>query len=136
MRYRLAAVLLLLFVAHGLKGVADTLQFHYDSSPYAELKNEAFWNPEESWKAKYARDEGGEPLRPLREAFPGSSTVFVAATDAWHLSQSLQYACIRLAVCLLVVPLVGWRGIRAYVGLYALIWVVQAAGFHLMYSLW
>lgn len=134
MRYRLAIVLLLLFLAHGFKGVSDTLQFHYEGSPFAALGSEAFWNPEESWKAKYARDEAGEPLRPLREDFPGSSTLFVATTDAWHLSQSLQYACIRLAICLLAVPLLGWRGGWAYVGLYTLIWTVQAAGFHLTYS--
>ncbi len=134
MRYRLAAVLLLLFVAHGLKGVADTLQFHYDSSPYARLGHEAFWNPEESWKAKYAHDASGALIRPLREKFPGSSTIFVAATDAWHLSQSLQYACIRLAVCLLLVPLLGWRGVWAYVGVFVGVWVVQGAGFWLGYS--
>ena len=134
MRYRLAAVLLLLFVAHCLKGVGDTLQFHYDDSPFATFGDAAFWDPDESWKAKYARDAAGEPLRPLRENFPGSTTLFVATTDAWHLSQSLQYACIRLAVCLLAVPLLGWRGVWAYAGLYALLWVVQAAGFHLAYS--
>ena len=136
MRYRLAAVLFLLFAAHCLKGVGDTLQFHYTTSPYAALEDEAFWNPEVSWKAKYARDSAGEPIRPLREKFPGSTTLFVATTDAWHLSQSLQYACIRLAVCLLAVPLFGWRGLWPYIGVYALLWVVQAAGFHLAYSLW
>ncbi|THH40257.1 hypothetical protein [Neolewinella litorea] len=134
MKYRLSVVLLLLFLAHVLKGVGDTLQFHYESSPYADLGNTSFWNPEQSWKAKYASDPTGEPLRPLREKFPGSTTLFVATTDAWHLSQSLQYACIRLAVCLLAVPLLGWRGGWAYAGLYALIWVVQAAGFHLAYT--
>ncbi|WP_116126928.1 hypothetical protein [Lewinella sp. IMCC34183] len=133
MRYRLAAVLLLLFVAHGLKGVADTLQFHYDDSPYARFGDAAFWDPDQSWKAKYARDESGELLRPLREAFPGSSTVFVAVTDAWHLSQSLQYACIRAAVCVVLVPLMGWRGWEAYVGVFAGLWVVQVLGFWLFY---
>lgn len=59
----------------------DTLQFHFGSSIFSSLQA---WDPKESWKNKW---KGGDPKN--GERFPGSSTVFVAVTDPFHLFQSV-----------------------------------------------
>ena len=129
----LVVVLVLLFLAHLCKGIGDDLQFHYAETVFASFDNQRFWNPDISWENKYATDNEGNLIRPLQERFPGSSTVFVATTDAWHLLQSIQYALIRLAIVVLVfsrLPRPRWG---YALGLYAVIWLVQGAGFWLGY---
>jgi hypothetical protein len=56
----------------------DKINFHFDKSIFFDKKNKLFWNPNESWKNKWKDD-----LK--TEKFPGSSTIFVFTTDAWHL---------------------------------------------------
>ena len=135
MTTRYTAIGLLLFVAHFCKGVGDDLQFHYSDTVFATWDNQRFWDPDRSWENKYATDDTGELIRPLRERFPGSSTVFVATTDAWHLLQAVQYALIRIALVLLIVPVQLPRR-RWYipVAIYVGVWIIQAAGFHLGYT--
>ena len=133
MRKQLPAILVLVFLAHLCKGIGDDLQFHYADTVFATLGNDRFWDPDRSWENKYAVGSDGELLRPLRERFPGATTVFVALTDAWHLLQAIQYALIRLAVVILLFPRLP-RPRRAYAGgLYLLLWVIQGAGFWLGY---
>ena len=120
----------LLLAGHACKGVCDTLQFHYQESYFAGLDNDRFWDPDESWRNKWADGEKANG-----ERFPGSSTVFVATTDAWHLFQALQYALIRIALTILVVGYVIRRRIWwMYLACYFAIWLIQAGGFHLGYS--
>ena len=133
MKWLIALIAALMFFAAACKGICDSLQFHYDTSFAAEYENEQFWNPQVSYKNKW---EGG--MKANGERFPGSSTVFVWTTDAWHLFQTVQYALIRLAVTLLLVlPFSITREPRLWhsVAVYAALWVVQAAGFHLFYTL-
>lgn len=59
--------------------IMDKLQFHFFETPFSDLKNQLFWNPQLSWKNKW---KDGDPK--LGEKFPGSSTLFVGLTDAWH----------------------------------------------------
>jgi hypothetical protein len=61
-----------LLVSGACEGVMDYLQFNYTG-------NSQFWQPRISWTNKY---KNGIPPTP---AFFGSTTVFVATTDGWHM---------------------------------------------------
>ena len=134
----LVTIVALVFIASACKGVCDTLQFHYSTSFAADYENEQWWNPESSWRNKWKVDEAGQVIKPKHERFPGSSTVFVFRTDAWHFFQMIQYRCYDLArtLCLLY-PMIQLREVRWWmpVGLMAVFWIIHAAGFHLTYTL-
>lgn len=86
----------LLFVAGISKGIMDTLQFHFDSSPFAK-KNPLFWDPKVSWKNKYKDYDNGDE----RPRFLFSKTYLVFLTDAWHMFSTLQLTTIQAALSLL-----------------------------------
>jgi hypothetical protein len=88
--------------------VMDTLFSHYDISIFKKF-NPLFWNPEISWKNKWAQPYpqptenkwyyfGFPP--PYKERFPYSSTIFVFLTDAWHLFKFFMLTFIFLGVVL------------------------------------
>ena len=80
----------LLFVIAGVsKAVQDTLAHHYSTSVFKDATkfNYLFWNPKKSWMNKYKISDGELDLQ--KERFLGSTTFFVALTDAWHLFQLL-----------------------------------------------
>lgn len=107
-----------------LDGVKDSLQFHFSSS-FARNWNAEYWNPSKSWRRKY---KNGDPNN--GPAFFGSTTFLVFLTDAWHLSKFLKAAALRLAVVVLL-PFAWYYLVAAYFAL----WGIQAAGFHLIYTL-
>ena len=72
----------LLIVAGIGKAVMDTLQFHFSASVFKTLVNSYWWNPAISWKSKYKNHDPSQG-----PAFPGSTTIFVFVTDAWHFFQ-------------------------------------------------
>lgn len=80
-----------------LQGVMDTLNFHYPSSLFARLKHPQFWDPDLSWKNKYAKADGNE-VWINKPRFFGSETFFVWLTDGWHLAEFMRNAAIVLAV--------------------------------------
>jgi len=72
--------LLMFFFAGVAEAHMDTLQFHFHRSVFAYFTNSTYWDPTISWKNKYKlRDSRYGAL------FPGSTTIFVFITDAWHL---------------------------------------------------
>jgi len=71
-------VFLLIFTSAVCKSIQDKIQFHFEKSVFKNLGD--FWNPKESWKRKYKNLDPGQG-----EWFPGSTTIFVSLTDAWHL---------------------------------------------------
>lgn len=75
---KIIIITLLVIVAAISKAVQDKLQFHFYESRFKKLGD--FWNPETSWKSKYKENDPKKG-----ERFLGSTTVFVAFTDAWHL---------------------------------------------------
>lgn len=77
-------------LAGASKGVKDKLQFHFFSSVFVDL-NHTFWNPEISWRRKYKNGIDPTPR------FFGSTTIFVAFTDGWHLFQMLETVFTLLA---------------------------------------
>lgn len=127
----------LLFLAGLANGVMDTLQFHYSQSIF-DAQSE-FWNPNLSWRNKWAQDAEGNLLYPLRAKYFGSSTFLVWTTDAWHLLQTIMFAAFRTAAVLgfalfIRISHKRWLNVLAWAGVWIVLIVVQAAGFHLMYS--
>lgn len=74
------------------KAIKDTLQHHYSQSIFTGL-DARFWNPSESWKNKYADFDTGS----RQPAFPGSTSLLVSLTDAWHLFDLLSIIGLLLA---------------------------------------
>ena len=77
------AIIALLFITTSAasEAVMDKLQFHYDRSIFPQNPskyNKLFWDPKLSWENKWKDSSARE------EKFPGSSTIFVFLTDAWH----------------------------------------------------
>ena len=113
-------------------GVMDTLQFHYSSSIFPPKS--LFWNPAISWRNKY---KNGDPKEGPR--FPGSTTIFVALTDGWHLMKALNLAFYRLAIVLAAAAFWQfspgrWVNIAAWAAVWMGLILVHSAGFHLTYS--
>lgn len=94
--------LILMILAGVCKAVMDTLQFHFHESVFTHkqdgvvgLLKDRFWNPEMSWINKYKDGDKSKG-----EKFFGSSTVFVAFTDGWHLFGMLNHFLIVAAIVL------------------------------------
>lgn len=96
--------ILLLFISFSAYAVMWTLQFHYFNSVFGRL-NPYWWNPGISHINKWQiyddgvikRNEKGKRI----EKFPGSSTIFVWLTDAFHLFQFLFLNSLILALSLM-----------------------------------
>ena len=82
--------------AAACEAIMDKVQFHYFNSIFSNTNtyNQLFWNPNESWKNKWASD-----LK--TERFPGSSTIFVFTTDAWHLFKFFNHTAVFIGLPLL-----------------------------------
>ena len=98
-------VFLLFILAGAANGIMDTLQFHYGATGFSPT--DQFWNPDISWKNKYA-DWDGEDKSP---AFFLSTTVFSFLTDGWHLAQTIMLTCFQLAVVIMFGALLGFSEI-------------------------
>ena len=97
-----ALLVALCALAGGLRAFHDCLTH----SPTALAKWGPFFDASTSWRLKYA-DYYNDPVTPR---FWGSTTVFVAFSDAWHLSNLLSWGCADAAVVL-----AGWHEFRWYV---------------------
>ena len=125
-----------------LDGAMDTLQFHYSESVFSDWAGDdrnSFWgNPRtDAWTRKFARDAEGQLIRPLQPAFFGSTTFLVFTTDAWHLFKEIKSAVWRTLLVWLIIILLGLVGGTKWFyapGLWIAAWLVQAGGFHLMYT--
>lgn len=86
-----------IILAGASKGAADILQHKYKKSIFAAYEKELFYNPKKSWKNKWRpkTEEKG-----YVEKFPGSSTIFVFTTDAWHFCNFFLYKLIYIVVVL------------------------------------
>lgn len=133
-------IALVLLVSGASNGVMDTLQFHYSGSVFAELpaEKQQYWNPNLSWKNKYADWRGGDKSA----AFPFSKTALVFLTDGWHFFQFVMLTMWSIAVVLAWCFPFKWQqkgdsqGIKF---LFAAIMFVAckalfSVGFHLTYS--
>ena len=111
----LAIPLFLMILAGVCNSVMDTLQFRFSSSIFARAKNQQYWNPQLSWRNRWTNGDAAQGDR-----FPGSSTCFVAATDAWHLFKFgwLMFVCLAVAHgnlgCAGVIPVDAQRRSRRW----------------------
>ena len=93
----LSAVVCLIILAAFFNSLMDVLQFRYSRSVFPqEGVQQEFFDPDLSWRNKW---KNGNPEE--GEAYPGSSTVFVLFTDAWHLFQFLMFSCFNLIILVL-----------------------------------
>ncbi len=86
--------LILIILAAISEAIMDTLQFHYDKSIFKSNPKQYFWNPLISWANKYKQD-----LKTPR--FIGSTSLFVFATDAWHLFKFIRTSTIFISIGLI-----------------------------------
>lgn len=98
--------IILMAAAGASEAVMDKIQFHwhksifnYDPKRYPEI----FWNPYHSWKNKYADSTWTTPK------FPGSTSIFVALTDAWHLFKSIRTALIFISILLSMISMYVYK---------------------------
>jgi len=76
----------------------DVLQFRYSKSIFAEEgMNQKFFDPKISWQNKWKNGNSEEG-----EVYPGSSTMFVLFTDAWHLFQFGMFTCFNVIILILI----------------------------------
>lgn len=127
MNSKLIYSIVFLILSGAADGFRDTLMFHYSETGFPD--GHTFFDPDTSWRGKWkngAPDQG--------EAFPGSSTIFVWATDAWHLCQTIMLASWRIIVLIafsFYIRAKWWQwGLLFFV-----ISAVWSGGFHLVYSL-
>lgn len=128
---RLLILAFLLITIGGMcYGLKETVTHHYGA--FAERfpqANPLWWNPALSWQQKY---EGG--IQAQGPAFPGSTTVFVFVTDAYHLFGELERAFTRCGF--VVMALAAWRiNLPTLFASMGCGWFVWSAGFHLIYTL-
>jgi hypothetical protein len=109
--------LLFIALAGFFNSIMDILFTNFEGSIFANL-NPLFWNPQVSWKNKWAQPFSQPPedkwyyfgfVPPYKERFPYSSTIFVFLTDAWHLAKALMLLVIMLSV-VTYVPLTTFWG--------------------------
>lgn len=116
------------FFAGMCDGLSQTLYAHYpkfqETFPNAPAQ---YWDPSISWKNKYAN---GDPAQ--GEKFPGSSSLFVFSTDAYHLFRTLNKVNLIAVGGLEFSDKKSWE---LYLLDFAIYSLVYSAGFHLTYTL-
>lgn len=137
-RYHLLLIAFLLIAIGGMcYGLKETLTHHYGAfAAHFPEANPLWWNPAESWRNKY---EDGDPANGA--AFPGSTTVLVFLTDAYHLFGDADRWFTRIGFVLAAFSALDtalladrvqffWHvALRMAVG-----WIVWSVGFHLVYT--
>jgi hypothetical protein len=109
-------VVIMLILASASNAAMDTLQSRFGGSVFAKEPRYRQWlDPSVSWHNKWKH---GDPK--LGEAFPFSSTAFVAATDGWHFFKALTIFCLLVALIAPLRQLYQWSlgtCVLVYVGL-------------------
>ena len=123
---RIVLIVLCLLISGAADGIRDTLMFHYHETGFKD--DDMFWNPDISWKNKWKNGDKSQG-----EAFPGSSTVFVWATDGWHLFQTVMLSMWRIAILIALsfhFKAKWWQWVLAFF----VVSGIWSLGFHIMYS--
>lgn len=119
----------LAFVSGAAKGIADVISVHYDNfSRVHPGANQQYWDPAVSWRNKY---KNGDPVQGAK--FPGSTTIFVSLTDAWHLCNTVNKAAIIGAITIRIGD--KKRPFTYYLADFALYSLSYSAGFWLTYEI-
>lgn len=124
MIYLILTIVCLVIAGIG-KAIMDTLQFHFSTSVFKHLDKNYWWNPAISWKNKWKNHDPKQG-----EAFPGSSTIFVFVTDAWHF---FQFIFLRFFfACIILFMIYG--GLVIF-GLMWVDWIIQYVGLSVIFGL-
>lgn len=115
--------LILIVVAAICKAIMDVVQFRYNVSVFSLLNREQWFNPKVSKNNKW---RGGNKKN--GERFPGSSTIFVLVTDAWHFFQAVRHLCFFAAI-ILYTQLLPYRWLD-----FLLLYTVHNVVFELFFS--
>lgn len=92
MNWKVLLIILGMATASGAaKAIQDTITHHYSQSIFKQAGQ--WWNPSESWKAKYKDWDHGDK----QPAFPLATTWLVSLTDAWHAFGLVHRATLLLA---------------------------------------
>ncbi len=116
----------LTFISGFADGSAESLKWHYDAVDKKFNLNDNYWNPNISWRNKYA---GG--LSANGPKFMGSTTYLVWTTDGYHMLRAARNLSITTAI--VIHP---WRKKKwyMYVADGVIHYVVYNAGFYLSYN--
>lgn len=109
------------------KGFSDTLQFHYSKSIFSDKNySQSYFNPDISWHNKYQANSETVPN------FWGSTTFLVWTTDAWHLTQMIEF--MSWLVALLLALKLGYGSRPFIIGSAITLYLVFHFGFWLAYD--
>jgi hypothetical protein len=122
-------IILLFIMSFSAYAVMWTLQFHFGISRFKNL-NPKFWNPAISFENKWKTWSNGNIIIYANgkkiERFPGSSTIFVWTTDAFHLFQFIFLNSLFISVSLIADGKVVYG--------YSVYWWQAFLGIRLMYA--
>lgn len=117
---------ILLALTGAFKGASNFLLFRI--TPESRLYLHPFWDPDVSWKNKWKNGNHEEGPR-----FLGSTTIFVALTDGWHLMEFLQWACIQ-SMASIWFDLNYWGAIPDFLAVYFVAWAIRSLAFKIVYE--
>lgn len=124
----------LVWLSGAASGLHETITYHYQSfRGWFPSADPQYWNPAESWTAKY---RNGDPAQGAR--FFGSTTFGVAFTDAKHALDAVRRNALMLGLFIFgyYYRELKYRHHFLLVAIAAAsIWLVQSLGFYLVYSL-
>jgi hypothetical protein len=115
-----------LFVAGSADGFAESLKFHYSGVKRHLNTNDAFFNPDVSWKNKYAYND---PTK--GDKFFLSSSALVFTTDGYHAARFVRNSAILTGICLKIGQKQKWY---MYFVDFLSFSVCYSAGFNLTYE--
>lgn len=113
--------------------IMDILFTNYSGSVFALLDKPLFWNPQVSWKNKWAQPYPQPPenkwyyfgfIPPYKERFAYSSTIFVFLTDGWHLSKALMLLCIMLSVVTYAPIISFWGDVALWYATFTMVFTI------------
>lgn len=117
---------ILMLLAGASKGLCDRINFHERTLP--GWMQTSYFLMSQSWKRKYKNNDPEQG-----EWFPGSTTIFVALTDAWHLGQLIYKLSLLIGAILLYQGLLGLVPYPTIISLISALTIVPI-GFHITYK--
>ena len=130
MAYQITISILCAIIAGIARAISNKIIFHYRTSVF---RYRDWFNPEKSWRNKWKLVDGN-PLKvngKLVERYPGSSTIFVLFTDAFHLFEFIFRITFATSFILATMLLTtsNWFAFS-----YLVIYLIFAGTFHIFFT--
>lgn len=121
---------ILILIAGMADGLNQVLQFRYHKFALKFPKlNGWFFNPLISWNAKYKNNDPAQGAK-----FPGSTTIFVFVTDAYHLTRFLSNLFTFSSIALLINSGLDYSLLKCCLMALGL-WGINRVGFSIIWKL-